>query len=82
MLKKVLVTLGLLFLLILSGKATETIVPRLSPLPATIQGQKNFTKRGMVFPSVTQKRIQWNGRREKLEYNPSARRMGDARIRS
>lgn len=40
MLKKVLVTLGLLFLLILSGKATETIVPRLSPLPATIQGQK------------------------------------------
>ena len=76
MLKKVLVTLGLLFLLILSGKATETIVPRLSPRA------KNFTKRGMVFPSVTQKRIQWNGRREKLEYNPSARRMGDARIRS
>ena len=80
MLKKVLVTLGLLFLLILSGKATETIVPRLSPLPATIQGQK-ISLNG-EFPSVTQKRIQWNGRREKLEYNPSARRMGDARIRS
>jgi len=78
MLKKVLVTLGLLFLLILSGKATETIVPTTCHHTRA----KNFTKRGMVFPSVTQKRIQWNGRREKLEYNPSARRMGDARIRS
>lgn len=40
MLRKVLATCCLLFLALLSGRATGTFVPRLSPLPVGLQGQK------------------------------------------